>query len=86
VRSSGVPADGISALRGRIWRRLVEKAELPECSKKYAVVSTKLFAGKVQARVMADARPDPSFDEAEPTLEDVYFSVLKKPAPIAPAA
>jgi ABC-2 type transport system ATP-binding protein len=87
VRSTGNPLEEIAALKGRIWRRLVDKSELPECAAKYSVVSTKLFAGKVMARVFGETAPDPSFQEAEPSLEDVYFSALKKPAaPVAPPA
>jgi ABC-type multidrug transport system ATPase subunit len=70
------PLAAVAALRGRIWRRVVEKAELPELERAHAVISTKLLAGRTVVRVHGDARPDAGFDPVEPDLEDVYFSTL----------
>jgi ABC-type multidrug transport system ATPase subunit len=44
------PARAIRDLAGRIWRREVAKAELPELEREHAVISTKLFAGRTIAR------------------------------------
>ena len=68
------PLAAVAALRGRIWRRVVEKAELPELERSHAVISTKLLAGRTIVR--ANGRPDAGFEPAEPDLEDVYFSTL----------
>jgi ABC-2 type transport system ATP-binding protein len=70
------PLAAVAALRGRIWRRLVEKAELPELERAHAVISTKLLAGRTVVRAYADARPGAGFEPVEPDLEDVYFSTL----------
>ena len=40
------------------------------------MVSTKLKAGKVELRVVAESAPDAGFELAAPTLEDVYFATL----------
>ena len=70
------PLAAFASLRGRIWRRMVEKAELLELERKHAVISTKLLAGRTVVRAYGDARPDAGFETVEPDLEDVYFSTL----------
>jgi ABC-2 type transport system ATP-binding protein len=70
------PLAAVAALRGRIWRRVVEKAELPELERAHAVISTKLLAGRTVVRVHSDTPPGAEFEAAEAGLEDVYFSTM----------
>jgi ABC-type multidrug transport system ATPase subunit len=70
------PLAAVAALRGRIWRRVVEKAELPELERAHAVISTKLLAGRTVVRVHGDAPPGAGFEPVEADLEDVYFTTL----------
>jgi len=70
------PLRAIEELRGRIWRRVVSKQELPELGRKHAVISTKLFAGRTVVHVYSDKIPGSGFEPAEPDLEDVYFSTM----------
>jgi ABC-2 type transport system ATP-binding protein len=70
------PLRAMNDLGGRIWRRVLSKAELPALEREHAVISTKLLAGRTVARVHGDAAPGPGFEAAEPDLEDVYFSAL----------
>jgi len=76
VLHTGEPQASIEALRGRIWRKAIDKADLPEYERVHDVVSTRLRGGKTIVHVNADARPDASFDGADPDLEDVYFVKL----------
>ena len=70
------PLRAVGDLRGRIWRRVIAKAQLPQLEREHAVISTKLLSGKTVARVYSDTPPGPDFDSAEPDLEDVYFSAM----------
>ena len=70
------PLRAVSALRGRIWRRVISKGELAAVEREHAVISTKLLAGRTLVRVHGDAAPGPGFESAEPDLEDVYFSAM----------
>jgi ABC-2 type transport system ATP-binding protein len=70
------PLRAVAALRGRIWRRVVEKADLPELERTHAVISTKLLAGRTVARVYSDTAPGAGFEPVEAALEDVYFSAM----------
>jgi ABC-type multidrug transport system ATPase subunit len=70
------PLRAIGDMRGRIWRKVVEKAALAEVAREHHVVSTKLLAGRTVVRVSSDAEPGPGFEPAEPDLEDVYFCAM----------
>ena len=69
------PLQAVNDLRGRIWRRVMPKDELPRVQREHAVISTKLLAGRTVARVYGDSA-GPGFEPAEPDLEDVYFSTM----------
>jgi ABC-type multidrug transport system ATPase subunit len=70
------PLGAIEEMRGRIWRKVIEKSELAELGRAHAVISTKLLAGRTLARVYSDDMPGTGFEPAEPDLEDVYFSTM----------
>jgi len=74
---SGVPARAIDAVRGQVWRRQVDRDELPALERDHAVISTTLSGGRTIVHVHADARPDPSFEPVEPDLKDVYFTAIR---------
>ena len=70
------PLAAIAALRGRVWRRVIAKAELPDVERHHRVICTKLQAGRTLVHVYAESSPGPEFEAVEPGLEDVYFSVM----------
>jgi len=73
----GEPVRAVEAMRGRVWRRQVERAELPGYEQALPVISTTLVGGRTVIHVFADAPPDPTFEPVEPDLKDVYFTVIK---------
>ncbi len=70
------PVRAMNDLRGRIWRRVIAKAELPAIEQAYAVISTKLLGGRTVVHVFSDGSPGAGFEPTEPDLEDVYFSAM----------
>jgi ABC-type multidrug transport system ATPase subunit len=70
------PSAAIAALRGRVWTRVVAKAELPTLEQRHKVICTKLLGGRTLVHVFAESSPGPEFTSVEPDLEDVYFSVM----------
>jgi ABC-type multidrug transport system ATPase subunit len=70
------PLRVVEELRGRIWRRVVSKEQLPELERAHQVVSTQLLAGRTIVHVYSETAPGASFEPAEPDLEDVYFSTM----------
>jgi hypothetical protein len=70
------PLRAVAAMQGRIWRRVIQKTELPELERAQSVISTKLLAGRTVVHVHSATSPGPGFDPVEPDLEDVYFSTM----------
>ena len=77
IRLEDEPVAAVRRLEGRIWRRIVERAELSRFQERYTVLSTKLFAGRTVLRVLAADHPGEGFEAAEPMLEDVYFAAMR---------
>jgi ABC-2 type transport system ATP-binding protein len=79
------PSEAIAGLRGRLWERTVEKAEVARLTESLSLISTRLVGGRTRVRVLAEATPGPGFVAAEPELEDVYFAV-RRGADVQPKA
>jgi ABC-2 type transport system ATP-binding protein len=73
------PAQLIAELKGRIWTKTIDKAELEAVRAAHQVISTRLFAGRTVVHVLADAKPGDGFTAVSGGLEDVYFSTLAAP-------
>jgi ABC-type multidrug transport system ATPase subunit len=72
----GAPHELIASLRGRIWRKIVAKAEAADIRSRMNVISSRLMGGRTMVHVLADANPADGFEPAPGGLEDVYFSAL----------
>jgi ABC-type multidrug transport system ATPase subunit len=70
------PLRAVDELKGRIWRRVIERGALAEMERDHNVISTRLHAGRTVVRVHSDAAPGANFETVEPNLEDMYFSVI----------
>jgi ABC-type multidrug transport system ATPase subunit len=84
--ATGDPVALAGALRGRLWRKLVEKEALAEHQAHFAVVATRRAAGRIVIHVYGEALPGPGFEAAEPDLEDAYFHAIRGAAPAAARA
>jgi ABC-2 type transport system ATP-binding protein len=80
IRLEADPLSAIASLRGRVFMRAVQRAELATYNATHAVISTKLLAGRTVIRVLADGSPGDDFAPIEPTLEDVYFAAMRSRA------
>jgi ABC-2 type transport system ATP-binding protein len=78
VRAEGSPQELIRATRGRIWRKVVDRAELEHVRERYEVLSTRLSAGRTVVHILSDRDPGNGFTAADAGLEDVYFSTLSQ--------
>ena len=70
------PLRAITALSGKLWKRLIQRDELATFERDYRIISTKLLAGRLSIRVYSDTRPGADFEPAEANLEDVYFATM----------
>jgi len=72
----GAPADLVAQLKGRIWKKVIDKAELEAAKARYKVISTRLLAGRTVIHIESETDPGAGFTAVEGGLEDVYFSTL----------
>jgi ABC-2 type transport system ATP-binding protein len=72
----GEPLSTIDSLRGRVWKRVIDRSELERIESDHRVISTKLLAGRTLVYVCDDSAPGSEWHEVEPDLEDVYFNTM----------
>lgn len=71
----------VSAIKGKIRIKNIDKSELTEYRKNYNIISTQLQAGKLSVKIFCDEDSSNQlngFKITEPDLEDVYFKTLQK--------
>jgi len=76
VQLEGAPADLVQALNGRVWKKIIDKADLAAQQASQNVISTRLFAGRTVIHVLSHTNPGDGFEPVPGGLEDVYFSTL----------
>jgi len=72
----GSPMAAIDQIKGKVWKKHLEKGQLDEYRNKFTVISDRRIAGKPQINVLADSNPGDGFIPVEPDLEDVYFAKI----------
>lgn len=83
VQLAGVPADLLQRLRGRVWRKAIDRRDLEAYRQQYTLISHRLAAGETVIHISADTDPSRGFMPVEGDLEDLYFLTLNKPAGIS---
>ncbi len=63
----------IAKINGKIWEKEILKPEISDYEKKYKLLSSRLFAGKIFIRIHHESDPGNGFSAVPSTLEDVYF-------------
>jgi len=74
----GVPEELTGRLKGRIWRRAIQKEALDELKARHRVISSRLHGGQTVVHVLADGLPEAGFQAIEGGLEDLYFATLSE--------
>ena len=67
------------SLRGRIWQKLIARADLAAYKERLPVISSRLAAGKTLVRVYGESAPELDFEPVDPDLEDLYFWSVTRP-------
>lgn len=76
VVATGNPIDLLASVKGKIWKKAIDKKELDTYKNDLRVISTHLKAGKTEIHVLSDTQPDASFEASPANLEDVYFAEI----------
>jgi ABC-2 type transport system ATP-binding protein len=75
VLYTGDPEKAVKELVGLIYSKAIDQKDIGYYRNIYQVISTQLKGGKLHIRVLSrEAEPQDGFMNAEPNLEDVYFS------------
>ncbi|MDO1559434.1 ABC transporter ATP-binding protein [Brevundimonas sp. 2R-24] len=77
VQMEGGPQELTMRMKGRVWRKAIDKDQLEVHRETHQVISTRLLGGRTIIHVVADENPGPGFEPVNATLEDVYFSTLR---------
>lgn len=83
IQLEGAPLDLIASLKGRIWKKTIERGEVEAYKTKYTLISQRLFTGKTIVHIVADSDPGDGFEAVHGSLEDLYFMTIHKPAKAA---
>jgi ABC-2 type transport system ATP-binding protein len=76
VLMKGNPVQLIEDLKGKVYKKTIEKPELNVYKQNYQVISEKLFLGKPTIHILSDTNPGDGFIGVNADLEDVYFSQI----------
>lgn len=78
ILAQGTPAEAEARLKGFIWTKIIVRDELEEYEKNFNVISSKYNQDNtLNIKVHSTEKPDETFINADPQLEDVYFVALK---------
>jgi ABC-2 type transport system ATP-binding protein len=83
VLLTGKPQEAIDALSQRVWRKQVNKTDLPRYESNFVLLSTRLVGGQPVIHLFSETSPEEGFVQVEPDLEDVYFQRLRQHAKAA---
>jgi ABC-2 type transport system ATP-binding protein len=72
----GAPQDLTAKLVGRIWRKVIPKADLERYQQSHVVILKRLVGGQTMIHVVSDANPGDGFEPVNAGLEDLYFTTL----------
>ncbi len=76
----GTPAVMIHALERQVWQKTIARDALDQSRRTYTVLSSQLSTGRLSVRILSEFDPGFGFGSVAPTLEDVYFAALARPA------
>ena len=72
----GAPQELTGKLAGRIWRKIIAKADLDRYQQTHVVILKRLVGGQTMIHVVADGNPGDGFEAVNAGLEDLYFTTL----------
>ena len=76
VVAKGNPSELTEEIKGKIWKKGIEKGDLERYQSEMQVISTYLKAGQTIIHVLSEEQPDSTFEPSKANLEDVYFAEI----------
>ena len=78
VRLVGDPASLIKGLTKHVWSGLIDKKDYKSTKNDFQLISSKLYMGKVQVRILDNKKPLDGFEKTSPDIEDIYFATINE--------
>lgn len=79
IVARGAPEDLVNKIRGRVWRKQIEKADLARFEDAPNLLSKRRLMGGVIVSLLSNDKPEAGFEPVDqPSLEDAYFAHLYK--------
>lgn len=86
ILSHQTPKEAVATLKGKVWRKIIQRDELETEETKYNVISSNFNDDNtVNIRVLGDSNPGEGFEKMDANLEDVYFTTLQQDKEVATA-
>ncbi len=76
VVAQGNPNDLMAGIKGKVWKKAIDKKDLDQYKADMQVISTHLKSGRTIIHVLHEGQPDASFEPSPVDLEDVYFTEI----------
>ncbi len=76
VLLEGKPIQLIEDLKGKVYKKAIQKKELQKYKKEYKVIANKHSLGQPIIHVYAEKNPKDGFEAIEAELDDVYFKEI----------
>jgi len=78
VLKTGEPSGLLASIKGRLWKKVVARADLSKYQEEFNVISSTLNAGKTVLHVYSETQLSAGFEPIEGSLEDVYFATISE--------
>lgn len=82
ILAQSTPKELVQSLTGKIWKTTTSRDGIDEMQKEHNVISSSFNdSNDLDVRVYNEVSPGTAFEQASPTLEDVYFTTLNQHQP-----
>jgi len=78
VLLAGEPLKLMDGLKGKVWKKVVEKNQAADHKARFTIISSRMYMGRVVLHAYGESQPDASFEAIAPSLEDVYFAAITR--------
>ena len=82
ILAQSTPKELVKGLDGKIWKTTTSRDTIDEMQKQHNVISSSFNdTNDLDVRVYSEVSPGATFEQTQPTLEDVYFTTLNQNQP-----
>jgi ABC-type multidrug transport system ATPase subunit len=80
----GNTSDLIAGLDGKVWRKVVPRAEVAQYQSEHRIIATRLFAGETVLHALSENDPGNGFSPLQQGLEELYMVTIQEDRGLLP--